>query len=241
MKRLSALILLVLATSSYAEEVSKPDVGKGNGRDEIILKVVPVKPPQPLAEEQEDEFEKQLESLKRQFKLLELKLKIEKIKAEMEKIQSRALNNISPNISPGSPRSSQAIINRESQEERKFRERILQLKLRQQQQRLLSAKLSYIQNLFTGIVEVNGQRVAFDSFGRRYVTGSYVEGFRIAQILPDSIIVEGNITEGVSVTYKIPISSGLASSGKGKNKNQSEQAEGYETSELLGSPFPNSF
>jgi len=177
---------------------------------EVVLKIQPVTPPQPLVKDKEDEeFEKQLEALKRQFKLLEYKLKIEKLKAEMEKLRGLSLVQLN---NPQPQREKEK--DRESEE---LKEKLFQIQLKRQQDRLLSYKLAYLQNLFTGVMEINGRKIAFDGQGRKYTPGSSVEGFQIVKIDDDGVVV----VSPYGGTYKVPISSSIS---EGKNSDQTPSA-----------------
>jgi len=192
---------------------------KQKQKEEVVVKLAPLKPPESLIKNSDDEeFEKQLEALRRQFKLLELKAKIMKLKAEMDKLQN-PLPAVKLQQSPQQLQveSIKSIKLHRGEEVRNkelsLKERMIQYQLKQREQQLLQAKLSYLQNLFTGIVDINGQRVAFDSVGRKYTKGVAVEGMQIVDILPDGVVVADPNTKSL---YKVPIGSGLASTGEMK-------------------------
>jgi hypothetical protein len=89
----------------------------------------------------------------------------------------------------------------------------MKMQMERERLRMLESKLALLQNLFTGVMKVGNQRVAFDSMGRKYTVGSTVYGFQIVDVQDDGVVVAfGN------QVFKVPISSGVQE----KKKTQEE-------------------
>jgi predicted RNase H-like nuclease (RuvC/YqgF family) len=160
--------------------------------------VKPVKPPEVFYPSKTDkEFEKKLEELKKEVKLLELKAKISELKKKIEKAEG------SP--SQAQPRPQLEKLLRERDEETSYKRQLLEYQMRQRELQRIERELKLLQGLFTGIFEVNGKKVVFDKYGRKYTEGSMALGMRIVEIQDDGITVEDRTGE----VFKIPLSSAM--------------------------------
>ncbi len=148
-------------------------------------------------------YEKQIEELKKRLEILKLLAEISKYQSQMERerlqLEKEKLKLSAP-VPPSAKEEATASSPKESLSEKLFEYRV-----RERQKLLMERKLELLQNLFTGVVDISGRRVALDTAGRKYTVGSYVYGLRIKRINYDSIVV----TDG-SKNYTVPLSSGLA-------------------------------
>jgi len=170
--------------------------------------VKPVKPPEVFYPSKTDkEFEKKLEELKKEAKLLELKAKISELKKKIEKAESSP-SQPQPQVQPQPQPQVQPELERllrERDEETSYRKQLLEYQMRQRELQRIERELKLLQGLFTGIFEVNGKKVVFDKYGRKYTEGSMALGMRIVEIQDDGITVEDRTGE----VFKIPLSSAM--------------------------------
>jgi|GEM_PF-3974798 len=144
-----------------------------------------------------DEFERKKEALKREKELLQIQVEIEKLRAELEKYRLGSklakVKSVQPKQTPRTD----------------TRRELIRMQMERERLRMLENRLSLLQNLFAGVMQVGDRKVAFDSAGRKYFIGSTVYGFRILDIQSDGIVV----AFGPQV-FKVPLSSGIPEKGK---------------------------
>jgi len=153
-----------------------------------------------------DKFEREKEKLLREKELLQMKVEIAKLKSELKKYE---VSNFSLKKGKKAATAVQRSQGPRINPELEFRKRYLQIRLERENLMRLEAKLSALQNLFTGVMQVGSKKVAFDSYGRKYTVGSVVDGARILEILDDGVVVGygGHV-------FKVPIASAVAEKKK---------------------------
>ncbi|ADU97748.1 hypothetical protein Theam_1792 (plasmid) [Thermovibrio ammonificans HB-1] len=172
-----------------------------------------------------DKFEKEREELLRQKDLLQIKVDIARLKAELQKYQLAPVElKLKLEKSAGIRQAPQARVTAPATATRvnpqlELQKEYLRMQMERERLQNLERKLSLLQNLFTGVMSVGGQKVAFDSMGRKYTVGSTVYGCRIVDILNDGVVVayDGHV-------FKVPISASTPE--KSKKTSQSQIASG---------------
>jgi len=183
--------------SKPVPKTPKPKVNRPLPKKEPKKREVVLPAPEFIYKTQDvDRFEREKEKLVRQKQLLQLKVEIARLEQELNKYRLPPVQ-----VKPArAPREEKPKVNPALELQKEY------LRLREQRERFreLQSKLSTLQSLFTGVMKVGNNWVAFDSEGRKYSVGSVVYGFVISKILPDGVVVSS--PEGV---FKVPISAVL--------------------------------
>lgn len=179
-----------------------------------------------------EDYEKAVENLRRQKTLLELQKDIIKTQAEIEKLRRAMLPPPpQPQPTPPQPQPTKERTKVEKGPAQNFQLEFYKLQLKKRELERKKVELSQLLNLFTGVAEVGGKKVAFDKFGKKYTVGSYVNGFKIVDISDTGITVADSTGE----TYVVPLASAEV---KEKNAQSPFGPPPTETPELAPPPPP---
>jgi len=170
-------VVLLFVISAFAQDIEA---------------IKPIKPPEVLYPSKTDkEFEKKLEELRKELKLLELQAKVSQLKKKIREIESpptRSQTQVLSQFQPKTPKEGSQTETKHQTEQKELEE--------------IEKELKAIQGFFTGILEVNGKKVVFDKYGRRYTEGSLVFGLKILKIEDSEVVVKDRRGR----TFRIPLS-----------------------------------
>jgi len=199
-------------------QVHKNPARKNPARRNAPHKEIVLPAPEFLYREQGiDEFEKEKEKLRREKELLQMKVEIARLRAELEKyrlapeelklkLKEESLKKTGQRVSPAAVSgTAQPPVNPQLELQKEY----MRMQMERERLRSLERKLALLQNLFTGVMKVGDQRVAFDSMGRKYSVGSTVYGFQIVDVQDDGVVVAFG-----EQAFKVPISSGIPTKKK---------------------------